>query len=76
MYLYDLCDNACMVDILRKLRDRIFTVGYTIIARREGRMLTTIQEHEAILKALESNDAQAATLAMQTHLNNGWKNIM
>lgn len=75
MYLYDLCDNTCMVDILSKLRDRIFTVGYTIIARREGRMLTTIQEHEVILKALESNDAQTATLAMQIHLSNGWSLI-
>lgn len=76
MYLYELCDNLCMVDILRNLRDRIFTVGYKIIARREGRMATTIGEHEAILQALERNDPRLAAESMRTHLTNGWKNII
>lgn len=75
MYLYDLCDNLCMVGILRNLRDRIFTVGYKIVARREGRMITTIGEHEAILEALGRNDPQAAVESMRTHLTNGWSLI-
>ena len=76
MYLYERCDNLCMVDILRNLRDRIFTVGYKIIARREGRMATTIGEHEAIVQALERNDPRMAAESMRTHLTNGWKNII
>jgi hypothetical protein len=43
----------------RNLRDRIITVGYKIVARREGRMATTIGEHEAILQALERATTRA-----------------
>jgi len=64
-----------MVDILRNLRDRIFTVGDKIVARREGRMATTIGEHEAILQALERNDPRMAAESMRTHLTNGWSLI-
>ncbi len=74
-YLYDLCENAYMIDIMKNLRDRIFTVGYKIIARREGRMITTVQEHKAILKALEQRDPQMAAEAMRIHLTNGWNLI-
>lgn len=72
MYLYELCDNARMIDILKNLRDRIFTVGFKIIARREGRMKSTIEEHEAILRALEEGDPTKAAEKMRVHLTNGW----
>lgn len=72
MYLYNLCKNTCMIDILKKLRDRIFTVGFTIIAQREGRMKTTIQEHKAIMSALVKKDSCEAAEKMRIHLTNGW----
>lgn len=75
MYLYGLCRNQYMTDILTKLRDRIFTVGFKIVARREGRMKSTIQEHEAILSALEKRDSLHASENMRTHLTNGWRLI-
>jgi DNA-binding GntR family transcriptional regulator len=75
MYLYGLCQNLCMIDILKKLRDRIFTVGFKIVARREGRMTSTIQEHEAILNALEKKDPLQASENMRMHLTNGWRLI-
>ncbi|MCF4151903.1 GntR family transcriptional regulator [Dethiosulfovibrio sp. F2B] len=75
MYIYDLYHNACMVEILGKLRDRIFTVGFKIVARRVGRLATTVQEHKAILEALKKRDPEMAAEAMRTHLTNGWKLI-
>lgn len=74
-YLYDLCENGCMADILKNLRDRMFTVGYKIIARREGRMKTTVQEHKDILIALKANDPLRAAEAVRIHLMNGSKLI-
>lgn len=74
-YLYDLCENSCMIDIMKNLRDRIFTVGYKIVVRRTGRMITTIQEHKDILKALEQRDPKLAAECMRTHLTNGWNLI-
>jgi DNA-binding GntR family transcriptional regulator len=74
-YLYDLCENSCMADILKNLRDRMFTVGYKIIARREGRMQTTVQEHKDILLALKANDSLRAAEAVRLHLTNGSKLI-
>ncbi|MDY4031434.1 MAG: GntR family transcriptional regulator [Pyramidobacter sp.] len=75
MELYDLFENKCMVGILENLRDRIFTVGYKIVARREGRMQTTILEHQAILEALIKRDPEEAAEKMRIHLTNGWNLI-
>lgn len=75
MNLCALFGNECMRDILENLRDRIFTVGYTIVARREGRMQSTILEHRAILDALKERNPAGAAEAMRIHLTNGWNLI-
>lgn len=74
-YIYDLYPNEYMKDMLSRMRDRIFTVGFTIVARREGRMETTIAEHIEILQALKTKDSTRAVEAMRLHLTNGWKLI-
>lgn len=74
-YLYDLYPNEYLKSILRRMRDRIFTVGFKIVARREGRLETTVQEHAEILQALRERDAARAVKAMRDHLTNGWKLI-
>lgn len=71
VYLYELCGNDCIVDILKNLRDRMFIVGYKIIARRKGRMSSTIQEHESIVVALEERNVLRAAEEMRVHLTNG-----
>ena len=75
MDLYSLFENKCMIEILENLRERIFTVGYTIVALREGRMQTTIAEHQAILDALMKKDPAMAAEKMRVHLMNGWNLI-
>lgn len=74
-YLYNLCENGCMVGILKNLRDRMFVVGYKLIAQREDRMKTTVQEHKDILLALKANDSIRAAEAARLHLTNGSKLI-
>lgn len=74
-YLHNLCGNRCIIDILKNLRDRIFTVGYKIVAKREGRMETTIQEHKNLIAALEERNVSKAVEAMRLHLVNGSKLI-
>ena len=74
-YLYDLHPNEHMKDTLRRMRDRIFAVGFKIVARRKGRMESTIEEHSEILEALRAKDATRAAEIMRLHLTNGWKLI-
>ena len=71
--LYQESRNPEMVEIMRRLSDRLFSVSLCLIMY-PGRMATTVTEHKGVLDALAQGDADRAQTAMKTHLENG-KNL-
>jgi DNA-binding GntR family transcriptional regulator len=70
LYLCEKCGNTLFLEEMQRLRGRFFTAGLYILMRPD-RMKPTLEEHQRILAALASHDAELAHLEMVTHLENG-----
>lgn len=75
MYLCEKSGNSLIIDIVQRLRERFFTAGLYILMRPE-RIKSTLEEHQAILEALEAQDAEKANSEMVRHIENGKRHIV
>jgi DNA-binding GntR family transcriptional regulator len=63
----DACDNSRMAKILYDLRSVLELIGNTSL-RAPGREERSIEQHEAILAAIRTGDAEAASAATEQHI--------
>jgi DNA-binding GntR family transcriptional regulator len=61
------CGNSNLHQILSSLKRRVYQYHYTII-RIPGHFETYIDQHEGILRALETNDGEMAERYMKLHI--------
>ena len=67
----DLCPNRLLVDIYTDMQHLLSETQRQPIPNTDpDRMRQSISEHQAILKALESRDPEAARAAMRSHIRN------
>lgn len=65
--LLDLCQNARLVDMVRRLREQTRLYGLPQLARH-GKLDDAVAEHEDLLTAVEARDAEAAKSALRRHI--------
>lgn len=75
LYLCERCGNYLLINEMQRLRERFFTVGFSLVMK-PGRMTSTVIEHEAIIEALKKHDAMAAMEAMEFHLESGKRHMI
>lgn len=69
-----LCNYLGNHEILRVMqhqRDKLYHVIRRLIERNAKRLSDTVQEHSAIVNALEAGDSAQAAAEIEAHLNNG-----
>jgi DNA-binding GntR family transcriptional regulator len=67
--------NSRIQNLFENFKDRFGMSGYKALVHA-GRSTTTLIEHEAILGALEQKDMSKAIAAIESHLENGKKNLI
>lgn len=66
--------NPALVDVHRRLNARLYRVRYRSNLRNT-RWHTAIEEHEAILEALEARDSRRLADTMRAHLGSTWAKV-
>ena len=67
--IYEATDNAKLVYLLNNLREQLFRYRVEYLKNPEN-YPALIQEHEAIVSALEARDKAKVTEAMHEHVTN------
>jgi DNA-binding GntR family transcriptional regulator len=70
MRLLEIADNRWRDQMVADLR-KVMKLNRHNSLLKSGRIEESLAEHQAIMQALQARDVSAATLAMQTHFNNG-----
>ena len=66
-------DNKILIKMISDIRDKIRRFGMNAIFSGAHRYVETVEEHEAILNAIKSNDVDLAKQAMHAHMNNTYE---
>jgi DNA-binding GntR family transcriptional regulator len=74
MYLYELSGNRLFVDVMRELWNHLRRAMREVLQHREYRR-TIWAEHEQILRAIASHDADGAAALVRAHLQNAAINV-
>lgn len=67
LHLIDCHHNRHLTSVMDNIRDLISVLGHEAIIR-EGRPQQVIDEHQAVVEAIERGDAKRAVSAMRSHL--------
>jgi DNA-binding GntR family transcriptional regulator len=70
MRLLELADNRWRIQVVNDLR-KVMKVNRQSSLFKSGRIQASIDEHAAILAAIQNNQAAEAQTAMQKHFENG-----
>ena len=68
-FLYKACNNTRLEGIINNLKGQL-TQYRTVSMSTPGRLEATLEEHRAIVKAIEKGDVEAAKAAALTHMKN------
>lgn len=74
-FIYDLSCNQELIRLLRNYFDIFCFLGAQVVKNSEERRITTLQEHQAILKAIRDRNVHAAVQAMRYHLESTERNM-
>jgi DNA-binding GntR family transcriptional regulator len=61
--------NPILLQLHDSMRDRQHRMGLAALARDDARTMKALEEHRALIEALEAGDADAARVVIQTHLH-------
>lgn len=70
-YLLEIGDNDLFLEIMKNLRERLFTHGNRIFNKKAGRMLKSLNEHKEIVEHLAAGNHPEAILTLERHIENG-----
>ncbi|UFS57013.1 GntR family transcriptional regulator [Comamonadaceae bacterium M7527] len=70
MRILELADNRWRIQVVNDLR-KVMKVNRHTSLFKAGRVQASLQEHQAVLKAICAGDVDGAAAAMRTHFNNG-----
>jgi len=65
--------NQEFVNVMHRLRDRVFQVVFRIVKQFPNRITKTYEEHRSIAEAVIDGDGELAAQRLVIHLRNGWK---
>lgn len=74
-YLLQKYENSHFFSILNTMFDRAYLIGLKSCKDRE-RMVSSLQEHELIVRCLEHKDKYGFVNALEENILNGYKNLM
>lgn len=74
-YLLQKYENSHFFSILNTMFDRAYLIGLKSCKDRE-RMVSSLQEHELIVRCLEQKDKSGFVNALEENILNGYKNLM
>ncbi|MGO4890236.1 GntR family transcriptional regulator [Anaerobacillus sp. MEB173] len=75
MYLAKLTNNNRLINFLDYLSDQIIRLGIRAVENKE-RVAETLEEHEAILQALQERSVEKAVKAIEEHIENSQKVLL
>jgi DNA-binding GntR family transcriptional regulator len=70
MTLLDIAGNRWAVQVVRDLR-KMMKLNRHHSLLKQGRLEDSLAEHQALMQALEQQDAEAARQTMQAHFRSG-----
>jgi DNA-binding FadR family transcriptional regulator len=70
MRVLELANNRWRIQVVNDLR-KVMKVNRQTSLLKSGRVQASLQEHQAVVDAICSNDAAAAGAAMRAHFDNG-----
>ncbi|MGM0602044.1 MAG: GntR family transcriptional regulator [Bacillota bacterium] len=70
LYFIKLSGNKEIERLIKNFEDRFAAYGY-IALKKPGRIVTTLEEHTDIIKAIEENDFEKSLEKLKYHLKNG-----
>ena len=73
--IYKMSRNGELMKLASNYYDVFRFLGKQAVMGMEERRITTVEEHQAILDAVESRDIDAAVRAMKTHMEHTEENI-
>lgn len=73
-YLIQISNNHFIGPVFKNVRERLFHHGNLIYKKNPDLIRQSLNEHIKIVEALKEKDLQAATRAMEKHLENSKKN--
>lgn len=67
-HIVDAADNPALARVYQSLREQQRRLGVSAVQDRDGRSDHVVEEHRAILDAIDARDPDAAQAALRTHL--------